>query len=267
LVLLYVVPLGLLVAAAFSHPDIVGHPVFGAWTRSNFDAVFSSMYGRVLWRTLWVSALTSVACLIVGYCVAYTISTYGGRFKTLLVAAVLLPWLVDYLIRIYAWLQLLSDDGPFVRLAHQLNVLPEHTSLLGTQTAVIIGLVYNFLPFAVLPIFTALEGIDRSQIEAARDLFATPSGAFRFVVLPATLAGCVSAFMIVFLLTFGDFATAQVLGGPGQIMLGQVIQDEFTGVGLLPAGAATTCQVLVVVILLLGGLSWASSRLERRFGS
>ncbi|WP_162464038.1 MULTISPECIES: ABC transporter permease [unclassified Mycolicibacterium] len=267
LVLLYLVPLGMLVIAAFSQPDFIGHPVFGDWTGEHLQRVLSPMYLSVFVRTVVISTATALICLVWGYAVAFTISMYGGRYKQTLIVVILVPWLVDYLIRIYAWLQLLSDDGVFLAVGRKLGIVPDNVSLVGTTAAVVIGLVYNFLPFAILPLYTALEGVDRSHVEAARDLYASNAGAFRHVVMPATAAGCVSSVMIVFLLTFGDFATAQILGGPKQAMLGNVVQDQFIGAGALPFGAAMTVCVLAVVLALLGCLGLLSSRLDRRFAA
>ena len=265
LVLLYLVPLGLLIVAAFSQPDFVGHPIFGTWTVDHLQQALSPLYFGVFVRTVVISLVTASTCLAWGYCVAYTISTYGGRYKQFFIVAILVPWLVDYLIRIYAWLQLVSDEGALLTIGRKLGIVPEGMSVVGTTAGVLIGLVYNFLPFAILPLYTALEGVERSYVEAARDLHASRFGAFRHVVIPATATGCVSAVMIVFLLTFGDFATAQILGGPKQAMLGNAVQDQFVGVGALPFGAAITVCVLAVVLAVLGGLGLVNTRLERRF--
>ncbi|MBK0420417.1 ABC transporter permease [Leucobacter sp. CSA1] len=264
LLLLYVVPLLLLVTVAFTTADLVGRPQWGSFSLESFGELFTPIYLPVMGRTFVYSLVVAAVCLLAGYVVAYTISRYGGRFKLLLIVAVLLPWLVDYLIRIYAWLQILGSDGLLAQGLGALGTAGSTVNLLGTDAAVVIGLVYNVLPFMVLPIYVAIESVDRRLEEACRDLNGTAWDAFVHVTLPASVPGIASGVTITFLITFGDFATARILGGPDQYMLGNLVQDQFSGLGAMPFGGAVTLCVLVVILVVLGVFTRISREAERR---
>ncbi|CAG7608315.1 ABC transporter permease [Leucobacter soli] len=269
LLVLFVGPLVLMLAIALSQTDIVGRPLLGSWSLTSFGQLFQPHVLPILGRTL-IYALTIVGvCLVLGYAVAYTVSRYGGRAKNLLLLLLMLPWLVDYLIRIYALLQLLSSEGVIVSVLRGTGLIDaqQQVQLLGTPFAVIVGLVYALLPFMTLPIYVAIEGVDTRLVEACRDLYGTGTDAFLRVVLPASLPGVISGATLVFLLSFGDFATARILGGPDQYLIGNFIQDQFSGVGALPLGAAASIFVLVIVMVVLGTFTWLSDRLRRRYAA
>jgi spermidine/putrescine transport system permease protein len=251
----YALPLVLVVAASFATVDIVGRPVYG-WHPENYDQVFQGLYVPVLLRSLLFAAIATLACLVIGYAVAYTIAIYGGRYRSLLIALVLLPWLVDYLIRIYAWQLLLGEEG-------LVGALLGGTRLLNTAPAVLLGLTYNYLPLMVLPIYATVSQLDRGLLEAGRDLYGSRPAVFAHVTLPNTMGGVVAGCAIVFLLTMGDWTTVALLGGPNQYMVGNLIQDQFAAGGSLPFGAGFTVVLLAVIALVLGVVGVAARRVSR----
>ena len=248
LILLFVAPFGMVIAVSLGTTDILGRPIFGFFPE-NYQQVFDPIFIPVIVRSLAFAATTTVLCLLIGYPVAYMIARYAGRFKTLLIVLIILPWFADYLVRIYAWIVILGNEGVVngVLRAFGLSGNPP-VIFLNTPFAVVGGLVYDYLPFMILPIYAALERMDPSLIEAGKDLYGTPFQTFRHVTLPATIQGVIAGSVLVGLPAVGDFATAQILGGPNTYMIGNLIHDQFTNGGFWPFGAALT-------IVLMAGLS------------
>jgi spermidine/putrescine transport system permease protein len=265
LVVLFVVPLALLAAVAVTNTDLVGRPIWGTFSLDGFTELANPIYVPVIVRTFTYSLVVSAICLVLGYCVAFAISRYGGRAKTLLVLMVLLPWLIDYLIRIYSWIQVLGSGGMLAKVLSAAGLADDSFSLLSTHVAVIVGLVYGVLPFMILPIYVAIEAQDPRLVEACQDLYGSPWHAFLHVTVPASISGVISGVTIVFLLTFGDFANARLLGGPDQYMLGNLVQDQFAGIGARSFAAAITVCVLIVILLVLGVFTRVSRIAERKF--
>jgi spermidine/putrescine transport system permease protein len=258
----YLIPLALILAAAVATPDMIGRPVYG-FSTANFALVFQSTYLPVVARTFAYAVLATAVCLLIGYPCAYAISRYGGRAKPALLLAVLVPWLADYLIRIYAWVQLLGREGPVNSLLARFGVGP--VNLIGNPYALNLGLVYSFLPFMILAVFLAVERVDWRLVDAAHDLNAGPWRAFRTVVVPLTVGGIAAGCQLVFLLSLGDFAIAQFLGGSTYLM-GNLIRDQLATAGSLPFGAALTATLLagMVTFIALAYLVVSAGRALRR---
>ncbi len=248
LVLLFVAPFGIVIAVSLGTTDILGRPIYGFYI-DNYQQVLDPLFIPVIVRSIVFALTTTVLCLVIGYPVAYMIARYGGRFRSLLVVLIILPWFADYLVRIYAWIVILGNEGivnGFLRAFGMTGNPP--IIFLNTPFAVVGGLVYDFLPFMILPIYAALDRMDPSLIEAGKDLYGTPFQTFLNVTWPATIQGVVAGAVLVGLPAVGDFATAQILGGPNTYMIGNLIQDQFTNGGFWPFGAALT-------IVLMAGLS------------
>lgn len=263
LLLLYLVPVGILVATAFASVDLVGRPVLGSWHVGHVLRVFEPVYLSVLLRSLLYALVATAVCVVLGYIVAYTIARFGGRARNLLILLVIVPWFVDYLIRVYAWVQLLSDDGIIMGLLNGMGIA-SGVRLFGTPFALLIGFVYSYLPFMILPVYLVLERMDLRLIEAGRDLYHSNLQTFSRVTLPLSLPAVATGATVVFLFSFTDFAIPAFLGGPDQYMIGNLIQDQFRNTGAMPFGAALTFVMLVsvvLVMLILSGLSaWAKRR-------
>ncbi|MET0513233.1 MAG: ABC transporter permease [Thermoleophilaceae bacterium] len=245
LVVLFVVPLGFLLAISFGYTDDLGEAVYGT-SLDNYSRVFDPDLLPVLVRSVGFALATVVLCLLIGYPVAYYIAIFGGRWKNVLLALVVLPFFVNYLVRTYAWIAMLGDDG----LVN--GLLGGDLRFLNTPYAVIGGLVYGFLAFMILPIYGSLDRMDPSLIEAGKDLYGSPWQTFRHVTLPHTRQGVLAGSVLVFLPAVGDFVAASLLGGPDEVMIGNLIQQQFQASDNWPFGAALT------VVLMLFLLVWMS---------
>jgi len=217
------------------------------WRWQNYlDMV--SQFSEQLVRSFQFAGLATIFAFLAGYPLAYAIAFRGGRFKNLLLFLVILPFFTTYLIRTLAWETILADQGFVVAALRYLRILSQDGRLLATTTAVVAGITYNFLPFMVLPIYVSLEKIDKRLVDAAEDLYANPSRAFRQVVLPLSLPGVFAGSLLTFIPAAGDFVNAQLLGGPKQQMIGNVIQSRFLRVLDYP-GAAALSFILMATIL------------------
>jgi len=251
LLLLFVAPFGVVVAVSLGTTDILGRPVFG-WFPENYQQVLDPLFVPVLLRSAAFAVGTTLLCLVTGYPVAYMIARFGGRYRNLLIVLIILPWFADYLVRIYAWFVILGNEGVVNGLLHAIG-LPGNPpiSFVNTPFAVVGGLVYDYLPFMILPIYAALERMDPSLIEAGKDLYGTPLQTFSHVTWPATIQGVIAGCVLVGLPTVGDFATAQILGGPNTYMIGNLINDQFTNGGYPPFGAALTIVLMAMLFLVM----------------
>ena len=245
LVALFVVPLGFLLAISFGYTDDLGEAIYGT-SLDNYSRVFDPDLLPVLVRSVGFALATVVLCLLIGYPVAYYIAIFGGRWKNVLLALVVLPFFVNYLVRTYAWIAMLGDDG----LVN--GLFGGDLRFLNTPYAVVGGLVYGFLAFMILPIYGSLDRMDPSLIEAGKDLYGSPWQTFRHVTLPHTRQGVLAGSVLVFLPAVGDFVAASLLGGPDEVMIGNLIQQQFQASDNWPFGAALT------VVLMLFLLVWMS---------
>jgi spermidine/putrescine transport system permease protein len=197
--------------------------------------------------------ITTIVTLAVGYPVAYTIAFRGGRLKNALLLVVVLPFFVSFVIRTLNWRMILSDNGMVFGLLKDIGLLQADFHFLATPASVIFGLTYNFLPFMILPLYVALEKIDRRLIEAATDLYATRAQAFWRVTFVLSLPGVVAGSLLTFIPTVGDFITAEVIGAgnPQVFMVGNIIQRKFLDSLDYPAAAALSFVLVAVVMALV----------------
>lgn len=263
LVVLFVAPFAMVVAISFGTMDFIGRPVFGFYTDA-YQQLVDPLYIPVMVRTVMFSVATTLLCLVVGYPVAYMIARYGGRYRNLLVVLIILPWFADYLVRIYAWFVILGDEGVVNGLLHAIG-FPGNPPVifLNTNQAVIGGLVYDYLPFMILPIYASLERMNPSLIEAGKDLYGTPLQTFLHVTWPASIQGVIAGAVLVGLPSVGDFATVQILGGANSYMIGNLIQDQFTAGGFWPFGAALTIVLMAVLSILIIFYMRSAARADR----
>jgi spermidine/putrescine transport system permease protein len=243
LLLLFAVPLGIVLTASLGETDDIGNTIYG-WHPENYEQAFDPLFAPVLLRSVGFALATVVLCLLIGYPVAYYIARFGGRHKNLLIALVVLPFFVNYLVRTYAWVALLADEGLVNGVITDAGVRDEGIRFLNTSWAVIGGLVYGYLAFMILPVYAALDRMDPALIEAGKDLYGTRWQTFRHVTLPATFQGVLAGAVLVFLPAVGDFVSAQLLGGPGTYMIGNLIQQQFLGADNWPFGAALTALLM-----------------------
>ena len=195
-----------------------------------------------------------------GYPVAYYIARYGGRHKHLLIALLVIPFFVNYLVRTYAWVALLADEGLVNNGLMDIGLTETAIQMINTPYAVIGGLVYGYLVFMILPIYASIERIDRSVIEAGKDLFGTRLRTFLHVTLPQTKQGILAGSVLVFLPSVGDFVSAQLLGGPDTYMVGNLIQDQFFAANNWPFGSALTVVMMLFLSIWMVGYLRSAAR-------
>jgi spermidine/putrescine transport system permease protein len=226
------------------------------WRWANYsDAI--DRYSEQFVRSFWYALAATILCLVIGYPLAYVLAFRAGRWKTLLLGLVVIPFFTTFLIRTLAWKNLLADEGPVVSLLRDLSLLSHDGRLLATPWAVIGGLTYNFLPFMVLPIYVSLEKIDPRLLEAGQDLYGTPARTFRKVVLPLSMPGLFAGSLLTFIPAAGDFINAELLGGPRTRMLGNVVQSEFLDLNDYPTAAALSFVFMAIVLIGVLVYAWA----------
>ena len=251
-VLFFLAPLGLLLVYSFGSIDFLTFEVQFGWTVSNYGDVFSDLYLSTVGRSLLLSAASTIGCLIVGFPLAYAISRQRGRWQTALLVLVMIPFWTSFVVRTYGLVNLLDDRGPIADLLGLLGITDE-IHLLYTPYGVAIGMVYTYLPLMVLPLFVALERIDPALLGAARDLGASPHRVFLRVVLPLAAPGILAGCVLVGVPAVGEYVVPAILGGGKTLMYGNVVAEQFTGLGNYPLGSAlaVTLTALVTVLVLV----------------
>ncbi|MCC6221875.1 MAG: ABC transporter permease [Thermoleophilia bacterium] len=220
------------------------------WAWENYSDAIRQFDEQFL-RSLAYAGIATALALGIGYPLAYWIAVRGGRWKNLLLLCIIAPFFVTYLIRTLAWLTILSDEGLVVDVLQAVGILSEDGRLLATSTAVVAGITYNFLPFMALPLYVSIEQIDPRLIEAAQDLYSSRAKAFLRVTLPLSLPGVFAGTLLTFIPAVGDFINAQLLGAPGQYMIGNVIQSRFLQLGEYGQAAALSFVVMGAVLVLM----------------
>lgn len=218
------------------------------WEWSNYSNAITD-YLTQFWRAFYYAGVATVLCLIIGYPVAYAIAFKAGRWKNLMLFGVVAPFFTTYLIRTIAWKTILSDDSPVVSFLKTIHLVPQDGHVLATSAAVIAGLTYNFLPFMILPLFAALERLDRRLLEAGKDLYASTAQTFFRVTLPLTMPGIVAGVLLTFIPASGDYVNASFLGGTNQAMIGNVIQSQFLVVNDYPVAAALSFTLMAIILV------------------
>ncbi|SNR75262.1 ABC transporter permease [Actinomadura mexicana] len=212
-------------------------------------------YGDKFVRSLWYGLVATIACIVLAYPAAYWIAFRGGRAKSTYLFLLLLPYFVSFILRTVSWKLVLTDNGPILGPLRDHGVLPEGFHILDTGVAVVSGLAYNFLPFMVLPIYVALERIDPRVVEAAYDLYASRAQAFLRVILPLSLPGVFAGVIMTFVPVSSDYVNAEVLGGPQNTMIGNIIQTEYFNNSAYPTASALSFALMA--ILLVGIFAYA----------
>jgi spermidine/putrescine transport system permease protein len=259
LVALFAIPCVLVLALSFGYVDDLGRAVYSTKTNNYADA-FDPIYIPVLLRSVIYAGITTALCLAIGYPVAYYIARYGGKYRNALVALLVLPFFVNYLVRTYAWVALLSDEGLINNGLKDIGLIDDPIRMINTPFAVIGGLTYGYLVFMILPVYGSIERLDRSVVEAGKDLYGTPFQTFIHVTLPQTKQGILAGSVLVFLPSVGDFVSAQLLGGPDTYMIGNLIQDQFFAANNWPFGAALTVVMMLFLAVWMVGYLRSAAR-------
>lgn len=250
LFLLFVLPFGLVSAYALLTAGPRGEPALPL-TAEPLLRSLDPLYLGILWRSLRLALLTTAACLVLGFPVAWVLRGMKGRARDLALLAVVLPSWTNLLVKNYAWMVILRREGPVNALLVRSGLVAEPLSLLFNEGAVLVGLVHTFLPFMVLPLYAALEGLDPRVLEAARDLGAGPFQRMRRVVLPLAAPGIAAGAILVFVPALGAFVTPDLLGGARGMMIGNLIQNQVLQARDWPFGAALSVWLMAVSLVLI----------------
>lgn len=248
LVLLFLVPLGIILVVSLGTRDRFGGVVLDSLTLRNYADALSPTFLPTVGNSLRYAGLTTILCIAIGYPVAYWISRHGGRNKALLLVLVMLPFWTSYLIRTYAWMIILRDNGVVNSVLQATGLTQDPIILLNTDLSVVLGMTYGFLPFAILPLFVSIDRLDEDLVAAARDLYASGRAAFRHVTLPLTMPGIVAAGILTFIPAIGDYVTPDLLGGAQTTTIAKVIQTQFLSARDWPSGAALGFLLMLVTI-------------------
>src|SRR3954471_1143466 len=245
LVVFFVVPL-FYMAELSLWSGVIGEFEF-SWNWSNYSEAFSA-YDTQFLRSFYYAGAATLIALVIAYPLAYAIAFKAGRWRNLMLFAVVAPFFTTYLIRTIAWETILSDESPVTEFLHAVGLAPSG-HILATGPAVVAGLTYNFLPFMTLPIYASLERIDQRLIEAARDLYASAAQSFWRVTLPLSAPGIVAGTLLTFIPAAGDYVNAQFLGGAGSRMIGNVIQSLYLSQADYPAAAALAFVLMALIMI------------------
>jgi spermidine/putrescine transport system permease protein len=250
LALFFVVPMGFMFVQSLRSGSLLFGGFEFTWEWSNYSDALTS-FNDQFFRSFVYAGVATVLCLLIAYPLAYMIAFRGGKWKNLLLFAVVAPFFTTYLIRTLAWQTILTDEGAVVDFMKAIGLVAEDGRVLDTAGSVIAGLTYNFLPFMILPIYASLERIDLSLIEAARDLYASSATAFRKVTLPLTAPGIVAGTLLTFIPAAGDYINAEFLGSQNQSMIGNVIQSKFLVERDFPSAAALSFVLMAVILVIV----------------
>jgi spermidine/putrescine transport system permease protein len=248
---LFLAPLGVVCLYSFLTRGAYGG-VGPPWSAANFVRLVDPLYAVILIRSLLMAACATLLCLVLAFPAAWFISR-AGRRKNFYLHLVIIPFWTSFLVRTYAWLFLLRDTGLFNTVLQAVGLIREPLPLLYNDGAVLLGLVYGYLPFMVLPIYATLERLDRNLLEAAADLGARPWATLTRVIVPLSAPGIRAGAVLVFIPTLGAYLTPDLMGGGKSIMIGNLIQNQFTTARDWPFGSAVSLALMVLAMLLLFG--------------
>ena len=246
-----VVPIIMVVIYAFS-------TAAGTFTLENFSSIMD--YAVVFGRSFKLAFIATVICLVIGYPLAYIMSREGKKFQRVAMVLIMLPMWMNFLLRTYSWISILENNGLLNQFFRAVGIIDlyngltgsdiEYFRMIGTSGAVVLGMVYNYLPFMIQPIYSVIIKLDKSLVEAARDLGANSFNVFRRVILPLSLPGVLSGITMVFVPSVSTFAISKMLGGGTQMMLGDLIEQQFLGGAYNPqVGAAISLVMMIIVVL------------------
>ena len=255
LIVFVVVPTIMLILLSFGEQKGLGTIHF-TFTFDNYVRAFNWTWLKVLLVSIWYALLTTILCVAIGYPAAYFIGRSPERLRNVLLTLVMIPFWTSFLIRTYAWITILSKEGLVNAFLVSAMIIPEPMTILYTPFASVLGLVYNYLPFMILPIYTSVERLDNAMIEAAYDLGAGPVRAFSQVIIPLTRPGIVAGALLVFVPSIAMFAITNLMGGGDPPTIGEVIYKQFTAGRNQPFGAALGCLLLLIFFISL----WLTSR-------
>ncbi|MDA0202303.1 MAG: ABC transporter permease [Actinomycetota bacterium] len=247
MVLFFAVPLVIVLVYSFATRTSSGSTALSDWNLEAYRKLGEPIVRNVVIRSVVLALITTVLCLVIAYPFAYFCATRSATVRNLLLVAVVIPFWTNFLVRNYAWRLLLSSGGPISSFTESIGLGP--TEILFTKTAVVIGLVYAYLPFMILPLFASIDRLDWRLVEASRDLYASGPASFRRVVLPLTMPGVIAGSILVFVPSMGAYVTPELLGGGKETLLGSYIVTQFLTARNWPVGASLSFVLMAVMLV------------------
>lgn len=247
-ILFIVLPLVLVLFMSFNGVSTMSMGDY-RFSTEQFARFFQPLYLRILWRSVVLATMSTAACLLVGYPAAYAISKTKPKTSSMLILLFVIPMWMNFLLRTYAWITLLGRNGVLNKVFHLIGLGP--FDMMYNQGAILMGMIYNFLPFMVLPIYTILQKTDRSYLEAAQDLGANPATAFLKVTLPLSLPGIYSGILMCFIPALSTFVISSLLGGNKYYLVGNIIEQQFRLTGNWPFGSAIAVVLIAILLIML----------------
>jgi spermidine/putrescine transport system permease protein len=246
--LFFIVPLIVVLVVSFSKRSLLGVVEYD-FNLANYRRVFSELiYLRILWKSVWLAILNTVLCLLVGYPFAFYIARQSPSRQRLLIFLVMIPFWTNFLVRTYALIFIVRDTGFINNILIGLGVIDTPLPIMFTQTGVLLGMLYGYLPFAVLPLYASIEQLDFDYVQAAQDLGANGVKVFLRIILPLTMPGVVAGSIITFIPTLGAYVTPDLMGGGNTFLIGNLLQQQFMTVRDWPFGSALGIILMVMVL-------------------
>ncbi|HLB42512.1 MAG TPA: ABC transporter permease subunit [Gammaproteobacteria bacterium] len=252
----------IIITSLMGHSD--RHLIESSFTLSNYQQLNHSIYIRIFEKSFFIAGLSTLLCLLLGYPFAYYIARIQNRWKNTLILLVIIPFWTSSLIRSYALIAIIKAKGILNSLLIALGIIHQPLSILFTNYAVIIGLVYNLLPFMILPIMTNVEKLDHRLVDAAHDLGANKLTTFRKIIIPLTLPGIIAGSIMVFLPAMTLFYISDILGGAKSMLLGNLIQNQFLIAQNWPLGSAVNIVLTLILATLILIYLWATRSNKKR---
>lgn len=259
-ILFIVLPLLLVVFISFNGEETMTMEGYRL-SVAQYARFFQPMYLRIMWRSVMLAVLSTVICLLLGYPAAYSISRLKPKASSTMILLFVIPMWMNFLLRTYAWITLLGRNGVINRVLGFIGLGP--FDMMYNQGSILMGMIYNFLPFMVLPIYTILQKMDHSLIEAAKDLGANSRETFLKVILPLSLPGVYSGILMCFIPALSTFVISSLLGGNKYYLVGNIIEQQFRLTGNWPFGSAIAVVLIVILLLMLFAVRLLESKDEK----
>ena len=247
LIIFFVIPLIIVLVYSFATRNRFGGTDLSGWNLESYERIAEPIVRTILFRSLWLAFLTTVICLLIAYPFAYFLATRRPAIRNVMLVFVMIPFWTNFLVRNFAWRVILGNDGPLTKTTEFLGLGTQE--LLFSQKAVVLGLVYGYLPFMILPLYAAIERIDGQLIEASRDLYGSAWQSFRNVLLPLSMPGVIAGSILVFIPSMGAYVTPEILGGAKTTLLGSYIVTQFLTARNWPFGAALSFVLMAIMLV------------------
>jgi spermidine/putrescine transport system permease protein len=244
---LFLLPMAIMVAYSFGSQDYLTGVIQFGWTLDAWQRLGESDLIRIFLRSMALASFATVACAVLGYPLAYFVARHAGRFKTAALILIIAPFWVSFIVRAYAWLDILGNQGPVNRALQNLGVIDEPLALVNNNVGIAIGITYSYLPLMIFPLYVALDRIEPTIIESARDLGASGTSAFWRVTFPQALPGLVGGCILVWVPALGEYVIPTIMGGGKTFMFGNLIALRFSQLDW-PLGAAMAVAMMLVAL-------------------